>query len=274
ASSNAKKTYKRALFTTMLSVTAAVAFGICTGAWKGKTAMLEFYTGYIVEQSLSVDNLFVFLMLFDYFKVPSRFQDRVLSWGIITAVILRGIMIFLGIAIVHKFRWVTLIFAAILLVSAYTLLVGHEEEEDLSKNSVVKLSKYFFRSSAEYDEDRFFTRERGAVVVTPLFMCLICIELSDVIFAVDSIPAVLGISDDPFIIYSSNIFAIMGLRSLYVLVAKAVNDMPYLKHSVAAVLGFIGVKMIGEYFHFGLSTGFSLFVVFALISLGVLASLI
>lgn len=274
ASANAKKTYRKAVFYTMLSILASVVFGFGTGFCKGKTAMLEYFTGYIVEQSLSIDNLFVFLMLFDYFKVPVRFQDRVLSWGIITAVVLRGLMIFLGIAVVHKFRWVTLVFAGILLVSAYTLLASHEKEEDLSKNTVVKISKYFFRSSSEYDEERFFTRERGAVVVTPLFMCLVCIELSDLVFAVDSIPAVLGVSDDPFIIYSSNIFAIMGLRSLYVIVAKAVNDLPYLKHSVAAVLGFIGVKMIAEYFYFKISTGLSLLIVFLLIFVGIIVSLV
>jgi TerC family integral membrane protein len=271
---NAKRTYKKAVYNTLLSVGAAIIFGFCTGFWKGEVAMLEFFTGYIVEQSLSVDNLFVFLMLFDYFKVPLKFQDRVLSWGIIGAVVMRGAMIFLGIAVVHKFRWVTLVFAGILLVSAYSLLVAHEQEEDLSENTVVKLSKYFFKSSSTYDEDRFFTKERGARVVTPLFMCLVCIELSDLVFAVDSIPAVLGVSDDPFIIYSSNIFAILGLRSLYVLVAKAINDMPYLKHSVAAVLGFIGFKMIGEYFHFAISTGLSLLIVFSIITVGVVVSLV
>lgn len=273
SATHAAKTYKKAVFYTLLSVASSLLFGFATGFWKGRVAMLEYFTGYIVEQSLSIDNLFVFLMLFDYFKVPLRYQDRVLSWGIVGAVVMRGIMIFLGIAVVHKFKWVTLLFAAVLLVSAYTLIMAHEEEEDLSKNTVVKISKYFFRSSSEYDEDRFFTKEKGALVVTPLFMCLICIELSDLVFAVDSIPAVLGVSDDPYIIYSSNIFAIMGLRSLYVLVAKAVNDMPYLKHSVAAVLGFIGLKMIAEYFHYKLSTGFSLIVVFSLIILGILLSL-
>ena len=271
---NAKKTYKKAVYNTSLTVGAAIIFGLLTGFWKGEVAMLEFFTGYIVEQSLSVDNLFVFLMLFEYFKVPMKFQDRVLSWGIIGAVVLRGGMILLGVAVVHKFRSITLLFAAILLVSAYTLLVSTDQDEDLSKNTVVRISKFFFRSSAEYDEDRFFTREKGSLVVTPLFMCLVCIELSDLVFAIDSIPAVLGISEDPFIIYSSNIFAILGLRSLYVLVAKAVSEMPYLKHSVAAVLGFIGIKMIGEYFHYGISTGLSLGIVFSLITIGVIASLI
>ena len=274
SSAASNKTYKRAVFNTLLSVSAAILFGLGTGFFKGRVALLEFFTGYLVEQSLSVDNLFVFLMLFDYFKVPLKYQDRVLSWGIFGAVVLRGIMIFLGIAVVHKFRWVTLLFATILLISAYGLLMGSDEEEDLSQNKVIKLSKYFFRSSVEYDEDSFFTREKGVTVATPLFMCLVCIELSDLVFAVDSIPAVLGVSDDPFIIYSSNIFAILGLRSLYVLVAKAVNDMPYIKHSVAAVLGFIGCKMIGEYFHYKVSTGLSLAVVFILILCGMSLSVI
>lgn len=271
---HSEKSYKKAVFNTVLSVLAASAFGLFTGYWKGQVSMLEFFTGYIVEQSLSIDNLFVFLMLFDYFKVPMKYQDRVLSWGIIGAVLMRGVMIFLGIAVVHKFKWVTLIFAGILLVSSYGLVMTAEQEEDLSHNSVIKVSKYFFKSSTDYDEDRFFTKERGISVATPLFMCLICIELSDLVFAVDSIPAVLGVSDDPFIIYSSNIFAILALRSLYVLVAKAVNDMPYLKYSVAAVLAFIGLKMVGEYFHYKMSTGVSLLIVFLLILSGVLISVL
>ncbi|CAM9118935.1 unnamed protein product, partial [Ectocarpus fasciculatus] len=270
ASEQAKKTYQKALLNTVISVTAAILFGVGVYFLYDAEHMLAFFTGYIVEQSLSVDNLFVFLMLFEYFKVPMKYQDRVLSWGIIGAVVMRGIMIVVGIAVVHKFRWVTLVFAAILLVSAYGLIMAKDEDEDLSQNNVVRLSKYFFKCSSEYDEDRFFTREKGALVVTPLFMCLVCIELSDVVFAVDSIPAVLGVSSDPLIIYSSNIFAIMGLRSLYIVVAKAVNDMPHLKKSVAAVLAFVGCKMVAEYFHYTVPTVYSLLVVFLLILAGIL----
>jgi TerC family integral membrane protein len=265
--------YRRAMKNTMLTVASAVLFGIGVYFWSDAEEMLEFFTGYLVEQSLSVDNLFVFLMLFDYFKVPLKYQDRVLSWGIIGAVVMRGIMIVLGIAVVHKFKWVTLIFASVLLLSAYGIIMAADHEEDLSQNTVVRLSNYFFKSSSEYDEDKFFTREKGSLVATPLFMCLVCIELSDLVFAVDSIPAVLGVSDNPYIIYSSNIFAIMGLRALYVLVAKAVSDMPHLKQSVAAVLGFIGCKMIAEYFHYKISTGVSLLVVCLLIFAGVASSM-
>ena len=234
---------------------------------------MEFFTGYLVEQSLSVDNLFVFLMLFNYFKVPSQHQDRVLTWGIIGAVAMRGVMIILGIQMIERFQVITLIFAGILLISAYKLLTDNDEDEDLSDNYVLKISNYIMKSTTEYDGDRFFTKEKGTSVATPLLMCLICIEISDLVFAIDSIPAVLGVSHDPFIVYTSNIFAIMGLRSLYTVVAKAVQDLKYLKPAVALVLGFVGGKMVGEYFHKSISTGLSLFVVMFLIIGGIVLSL-
>ena len=248
-------------------------FGIGTYYFRGDEAGLEFFTGYLVEQSLSVDNLFVFLMLFNYFKVPSQHQDRVLTWGIIGAVGMRGVMIIFGIQMIERFQIVTLIFAGILLLSAYKLLTENGDDEDLSDNFVLKISNYVVKSTTEYDGDRFFTKDKGSSVATPLLMCLICIEISDLVFAVDSIPAVLGVSHDPFIVYTSNIFAIMGLRSLYTVVAKAVQDMKYLKPAVALVLGFVGGKMIGEYYHKSISTGLSLCVVIFLIAGGVVLSL-
>lgn len=184
---------------------------------------------------------------------------------------MRGVMIFIGVAAIKHFQVIILVFAAILIVSAIKLLreSGGDEEEDLENNFILKISKWVMKSTNEYDGERFFTRENGAWVATPLFMCLICIELSDFVFAVDSIPAVLGVSQDLFVVYSSNVFAILGLRSLYVLVAKAVNDLPYLRPAVALVLGFVGSKMVGEYFHHDLSTVFSLSVIILLLLGGV-----
>lgn len=266
--------YQRALYTTLLTIGSAFLFGCGTYYLRGDKAGLEFFTGYLVEQSLSVDNLFVFIMLFNYFKVPAQYQDQVLTWGIIGAVIMRGVMILLGIQMIQKFQVITLIFAAILLISAYKLLTDNSDEEALSDNYVLKMSNYFIKSTTEYDGGRFFTKEKGVVVATPLLMCLVCIEISDLIFAIDSIPAVLGVSHDPFIVYTSNIFAILGLRSLYTIISKAVADLPYLKPAVALVLGFVGGKMIGEYFHHSVSTLLSLEVVIFLIGGGAILSYI
>ena len=175
---------------------------------------------------------------------------------------------------IEKFQIITLIFAGVLLVSAYKLLTENDEDGDLSDNYVLKISNYIVKSTTEYDGNRFFTKEKGTSVATPLLMCLICIEISDLIFAIDSIPAVLGVSHDPIIVYTSNIFAIMGLRSLYTIVSKAVQDLKYLKPAVALVLGFVGGKMIGEYYHKSISTGLSLCVVMFLIVGGIVLSLV
>ena len=266
-------TFREALKSTALTVSLALCFGVGIYLWMGSESGMEYFAGYIVEQSLSVDNLFVFIMLFDYFKVPLALQNRVLNWGIIGAVVMRGFMIYFGVAAIAKFEWLMLIFAAILLFSAYKLLnSGSDEEEDLQNNAVMKFVSLFISSTVEYDGDRFFMREKGVWLATPLFMCLLCIEMSDVIFAIDSIPAVLGISKDPFIIYSSNIFAIMGLRALYTVIAKAVSDLSYLKPAVALVLGFVGGKMIGDYFAYTVSTFVSLGVVVLFIGGGVVLS--
>jgi len=302
------KSYYNAVVNTILNVVAAIVFGIGTTFVKGEKCGLEFFTGYLVEQSLSVDNLFVFIMLFNYFKVPLEFQNRVLNWGIFGAILMRGVMITVGVAALKKFQWIILVFAGILIVSAYKLLQEDDDEEDLHNNMILKYSKWLIKSSDEYDGEKFFTtinvdsdsttdanrsfqsmdttdmnltnppsmssiaQRKAITVATPLLMCLICIELSDLVFAIDSIPAVLGISHDSFVVFTSNIFAIMGLRSLYVLIAKAVADMPMLKPAVALVLGFVGGKMIGEYFKYELSIQFSLFVVLGILGGGVALS--
>lgn len=265
--------YRKAVLRTCIVVLSAIAFGLGTMVVKGRQSGLEFFAGYLVEQSLSVDNLFVFIMLFDYFKVPTEYQARVLNWGIIGAISMRAVMIVVGVAAIQRFRTVILVFAGILLVSSVKLLTEKEDEDgDLSDNLILKVSKSFVRSTDQYDGENFFTRIDGKKLATPLLLCLICIEVSDFVFAVDSIPAVLGVSKDSFIVYTSNVFAILALRSLYTLVSHAITDLPYLKPSVALVLGFVGLKMCLEYFHYEIGIGISLTVVATLLGAGIAAS--
>lgn len=266
--------FQRAIVQTGWAVLSAILFGLGLYYVRGPAAAMEFTSGYLVEQSLSVDNLFVFIMLFEYFRVPPGFQQRVLSWGIVGAILMRGVMIVAGVAAVKKFRWTSLLFAGILFLSSIKLLMEGDEDEDVGDNLVMRLSRRLVGATSEYDGDRFFTTDGhgGKRVATPLLLCLVCVELSDVVFAVDSIPAVLGISTDPFVVYSSNVFAIAGLRALYTLVAKAVDSMVYLKHAVCCVLMFISFKMILEYFHYDLGTGLSLTVVVSLLLIGAVAS--
>jgi TerC family integral membrane protein len=265
--------YRDAIQRTLGWVGAAIIFGGGVWATAGATTGEEFFAGYLVEQSLSVDNLFVFLLLFDYFKVPLAYQDRVLNWGIYGAVIFRAIMIGLGSALLQKFHVILLVFAGILVYSAVNVFFGSDdEEEDPSNNQIVKLSKSLFNATDHYDEDRFFTVIDGVRLATPLFICMFAIEISDIVFAVDSIPAVFGVTSNPLVVFSSNIFAIMGLRSLYTILSKAATDLVYLEPAVALVLGFIGSKMILEYFGYCIPTNIALSVVGTLLGVGVFAS--
>lgn len=254
----------------------ACAFGVGVGATMGAKAGQEYFAGYLLEQSLSVDNLFVFVLIFKYFQVPLVSQKKILDYGIYSAAVLRLIMILLGSELINLFEPVLLLFAGILIYSAYGILVGGEnEEEDLSRNVVVRLFGKFFQVSDEYDGDRFFTMGRDGIrKATPLLVALATIEFSDVVFAVDSIPAVFGVTRDPFIVYSSNMFAIASLRSLFTFVATAVEELRFLQASVALVLGFIGVKMVVEFFGVDVPTEVSLAMVLILLSGGVVASLL
>jgi len=280
-------------------VAAAALFGFVVYAVRGSNRALEFAAAYLVELSLSVDNLFVFIMLFDYFKVPSASQDRVLKWGILGAVAMRGVMIVVGVELLELMRWMILIFAVILLVSALKLFSegADDDEGPVGDKLVVRVARRLVGATDSYDGEKFFTEVAAAaptdpglvdletqptggnssvssrLTPTPLFLCLVCIELSDVVFAIDSIPACLGISHSPLVVYSSNLFAIAALRSLFLIVARAVAQLPYLKPAVALVLGFVALKMIAEYFHSKLRTAVSLGVVVALLLGGVLASL-
>lgn len=264
--------YQQAIGRTLLWVGLAAVFGVGLGVGFGQTTAEEFFAGYLVEQSLSVDNLFVFLLLFEYFKVPLSSQDRVLNWGIYGAVVMRALMIGVGAAALERYHAILLVFAGILVYSsAKTLIPGDDddEEENMDENSIVKFSRKLIDSTDEYDGSNFFTMVDGVKLATPLFICMITLEISDVVFAVDSIPAVFGVTSNPLVVFTSNMFAIMGLRSLYTILSKAASDLKYLEPAVGIVLGFIGAKMIAEYFGAEIPTEAALGVVATLLSGGV-----
>lgn len=262
-----------AVKTVVFWVCAAVAFGIFIGFKDGTGKASEFFAGYLLEQSLSVDNLFVFILIFKYFQVPLMYQGRVLSYGIAGAIIFRASMILLGAATLERFEIVNLFLAGILLYSAFKLFTAaDEEEEDLSNNFIVKACKNFIPVTSSYDGDRFITLSDGVRKATPLLLTVAVVELSDIAFAVDSIPAVFGVTRDPFTVFSSNMFAILGLRSLYTLISGSLSELQYLQPAVGAVLGFIGCKMVADFFGYHTSTEISLGFVATTLGTGVLLS--
>lgn len=225
----------------------SLAFSFAGAVWYfyGATKCLDFITAYLVEQSLSVDNLFVFVLVFRFFRVEDKYQHRVLFWGVLGAIVMRAIFIFTGLALIQKFHWITYLFGAFLIYTGIKLFFdGEEEEADFAENLGIKLVKKFFAVSSRYDGQRFFTIENGKRMATPMFLVLVVIEITDLIFAVDSIPAVLAVSSDAFIVFTSNIFAIMGLRSMYFLLANVIDRFSYLKYGLAFILAFVGVKMV------------------------------
>ncbi|XP_049400398.1 thylakoid membrane protein TERC, chloroplastic isoform X2 [Solanum stenotomum] len=267
-------TYVSSVRTVALCVFSAVAFGVGVGLTDGVSKSSEFFAGYLLEQSLSVDNLFVFVLIFKYFKVPLMYQNRVLSYGIAGAIIFRLSIILLGTATLQRFEAVNLLLAGILLYSSFKLFTGEEEDADLSDNFIVKTCQKFIPITSEYDGDRFITLQDGVRKATPLLLTVAVIELSDIAFAVDSIPAVFGVTRDPFIVFTSNLFAILGLRSLYTLISESMGELEYLQPSIGVVLGFIGFKMILDFFGYHVSTEASLGVVATCLSTGVLLSLV
>ncbi|XVF55384.1 hypothetical protein PTKIN_Ptkin06aG0032600 [Pterospermum kingtungense] len=273
ADSKATGTYASSVKTVALWVCAAVAFGVGVGLKEGVGKASEFFAGYMLEQSLSVDNLFVFVLIFKYFKVPHMYQNRVLSYGIAGAVIFRLSLILLGTATLQRFEAINLLLAAILLFSSFKLFVNEEDDTDLSDNFIVKTCQRFIPVTSKYAGDRFIAKHDGIWKATPLLLTVAVIELSDIAFAVDSIPAVFGVTRDPVIVFSSNIFAILGLRSFFTLIAEGMADLEYLQPSIGVVLGFIGCKMILDFFGFHISTEASLGFVATSLGAGVLLSL-
>lgn len=242
-------------------------------AHTGKEAVLKYLTGYLIEQSLSVDNIFVIAVIFNYFRIPPQYQHRVLFWGIIGALVFRGIMIAVGVVLISRFSWISYVFGAILLYSAYKMLSADHEGVDPEKNRLVQLFKKFFPVVNRMEGEHFFIRKMGVKAATPLFVALLVVETTDVMFAFDSIPAIFAITTDPFLVFTSNIFAILGLRSLYFVLASFLGKFRYLQYSLVAILGFVGIKMILlNHVHF--PEWSSLVVIVALLGLGVLASLL
>lgn len=237
-------TYREAAIWSAVWVTLAGIFSAIVFYHLGKQKGLEFVSGYLIELSLSVDNLFVFLLIFSYFKVPAKFQHRVLFWGVMGALVMRITMIFLGTALIRQFSWLIYIFGAFLVFTGLKMFSQEETEIQPEANPIVKLVTRFVPITRHYEGEKFFTVENGKRTGTLLLLVLVIVEVSDLIFAVDSIPAIFGVTTDTFIIYTSNVFAILGLRSLYFLLAGVVEKFHYLKIGLAIVLTFIGVKML------------------------------
>ncbi|HWL52855.1 MAG TPA: TerC family protein [Chthoniobacteraceae bacterium] len=253
----------------------SLSLGFCGLVWYhlGHDKGVEFLTGYMIEYALSMDNIFVFVLIFSYFKVPPQLQHRVLFWGIIGALVMRAIMIFLGVAIVTRFHWTIYILGAFLVVTGIKLMLPGGDDVNLDNNVVLRLFRRWFRISPNYDGAHFLTRVHGKLMLTPLALVLVVVETTDLVFAVDSIPAILGITRDSFIVYTSNICAILGLRSMYFMLARGVDHFAYLKYGLAAILSFVGVKMLLTDL-FPIPIVVSLSVVFSLLLLSVAVSLL
>ncbi|MFL6530796.1 MAG: TerC family protein [Chthoniobacterales bacterium] len=235
---------REAAIWSVIWVLLSLAFNLLVWQLRGEDDALDFFTGYVIEYSLSVDNIFVFVLIFTYFKVRRKFQHRVLVWGIIGALVMRGAMIWLGVSLVSRFHWILYIFGAFLLVTGIRMMLSRGEEIDLEHNFILKLCRRWMPVTKEYHAEHFIVKQAGRWMVTPLALVLIVIDIMDLIFAVDSIPAVFAITQDEFIIYTSNVCAILGLRSLYFVLAHVIDRFIYLKTGLALVLGFVGLKML------------------------------
>ena len=266
--------FREAMAWTVAWVTLAMLFNLGVWHYAGAQKALEFTTGYLIEYSLSVDNIFVFALLFSYFAVPPKFQHRVLFWGILGALVLRAIMIGAGTVLIVKFAWIIYVFGAFLILTGIKMIVKREEELHPERNPVVKWFKMLMPVTSDYREDKFFVRENGVRMATPLFVVLLLVEVSDVIFAVDSIPAIFAVTTDPFIVYTSNVFAILGLRSLYFALAGVMDKFHYLKIGLGLVLTFVGVKMLLAHTAWKIDTLISLGVIMLILAGSVVLSLL
>jgi tellurite resistance protein TerC len=269
-----KVSFRQALTWSAIWVSLALAFNVGIYAFLGEIKALEFLTGYIIEKSLSVDNLFVFVMIFGYFKIRDEHQARILKWGIIGALVLRALFIFTGIELLTEFHWLFYLFGALLLFTAWKMAFGDEEEVHPDKNLLVMLARRLFPFTKRVRGDWFFTRRKGLLVASPLFLALVMVESSDVLFAVDSIPAIFAVTLDPFIVFTSNIFAIMGMRALYFLLASVMGMFVYLKFGISSILAFVGGKMIATAAGIQIPIHISLLVIFSCLALAVAASLL
>ncbi|HWX56653.1 MAG TPA: TerC family protein [Verrucomicrobiae bacterium] len=266
-------TFKQAFFSSAIWISLACGFALLVHQWMGSAKSLEFVTGYLLEEALSVDNLFVFILLFAYFKVPPEQEKAVLFWGILGALVMRGLFIWGGVALVSRFHWILYALGVFLIYGGIQLArEGDDQVVDPSRNFVLRLSRRFLPVSESYEGNRFFTLRDGRRLVTPLFIVLLVVETTDVFFATDSIPAVLAITRDSFIVYTSNVFAVLGLRSLYFALSGMIKLFHHLNYGLAVVLIFIGAKMLLAV-KYDLPTWIALTTIAAVLGAAVLASL-
>lgn len=264
---------KEALVWTVVWISLSMIFNLFVYSYFGKEKALEFFTAYLVEKSLSIDNIFVMIMIFSYFSVPDSYQHKVLFWGIFGALVMRVIFIFAGIELIHKFHWLIYLFGGFLVVTGLRMVLGEDKPIEPEKNPLVKLVRKLFPVTDSFEGDKFFVKRNHKTWATPLFIVVVLIEGTDLIFAVDSIPAIIAISEDTFIVYTSNVFAILGLRSLYFALAGIEKYFVYLKYGLAAILVFVGVKMCMTDFY-KIPVEISLIVICFLLVIAMIASVL
>ena len=264
--------FREAVVWSALWIGLSLAFAVVVFFWQGRATALQFVTGYVIELSLSADNLFLFLLIFRYFNVPGKHQHKVLFWGILGALVVRGLFIAAGVQLIQRFSWITYAFGALLVYSGLKFLRQGQQEIHPEKNPVLRLFRRVFSVTEEYEGGRFFVRRAG-LYATPLFIVLVVVETTDILFAVDSIPAVLAITLNAFIVYTSNVFAILGLRSMYFALAGMIDKFRYLHYGLSLVLIFVGLKMIGQHY-VDVPTGWALAIVLAVLGASIGASVV
>lgn len=264
---------KEALIWSAVWIGMALLFNVFVYFNMGKEKALEFLTGYLLEKSLSVDNIFVFVIVFSMFGIPAMYQHKILFWGIFGAIVMRIILIFSGIALIAKFHWLVYVFGGFLVFTGIKMVFGKEKKSDPSNNIAVRIFRKLFPVKDEIEDGKFFVKENGRTHATRLFLTLIVIEVTDLVFAVDSIPAILAITNDAFIVYTSNLFAILGLRSLYFALAGIIHRFKYLKHGLSVVLVFVGIKMIVSEFY-KIPVVISLLVIVTVLTVSIVVSLL
>jgi tellurite resistance protein TerC len=263
---------KEALAWTGVWITLAMLFNLFIYFYFDEERAMSFFTGYILEKSLSMDNIFVMIMIFSYFEVPAKYQHKVLFWGILGALVMRILFILTGIELIHRFHWLIYIFGAFLVITGIRMIISGDAKIEPEKNPLVRLARKVFPFTQSFQGDKFFIRKAGRLMATPLFLVVILIEATDLVFAVDSIPAILAISDDPYIVYTSNVFAILGLRSLYFALAGIEKYFVYLKFGLSAILVYVGVKMcIVDLYK--IPVNLSLIVIVFILTISILASI-
>lgn len=264
---------KEALLFSLFWIALAMVFNVILWWWRGSEVALQFLTGYLIEKSLSVDNIFVFLLIFSYFAVPAKYQHSVLFWGILGALVMRGVFITVGAALIHQFHWIIYVFGAFLILTGIRMARQNEMEVHPERNPVVNFVRRLLPVTPAYREGKFFVVEAGRRMATPLLIVLVMVETTDLIFAIDSIPAIFAITTDPFIVYTSNVFAILGLRALFFALAGVMGIFHYLKYGLAIVLSFVGVKMVLTDIY-KIPIGISLAIIAGVLTISVVASLI